>query len=82
MLVAVNPSETVRILVRFNLAGLYMYHCHILEHEDGGMMAQIETYESGKPRLKFKLMTMDKLMKSFAEERGISEDQLWLQMIK
>lgn len=76
--VAVNPSETVRILVRFDLVGLFMYHCHILEHEDGGMMAQIETFIPGQPRKHYDLMTMDKLMKAFAEERGIAQDQLWL----
>ena len=24
--------------------GKYVYHCHILEHEDGGMMAAIMAY--------------------------------------
>jgi blue copper oxidase len=33
------PGERVRIRVRFaNHAGLYLYHCHNLEHEDMGMM--------------------------------------------
>lgn len=37
--VLVWPGERVRVLVRFeNFAGLYLYHCHNLEHEDGGMM--------------------------------------------
>ena len=42
--VLVNPGEIVRVLIPF--AGYtdtqtpYMYHCHILEHEDGGMMGQ------------------------------------------
>jgi FtsP/CotA-like multicopper oxidase with cupredoxin domain len=37
--VLVMPGETVRILVKFDhYAGLYLYHCHNLEHEDGGMM--------------------------------------------
>jgi FtsP/CotA-like multicopper oxidase with cupredoxin domain len=37
--VLVWPGERVRVLVRFeNFAGLYLYHCHTLEHEDGGMM--------------------------------------------
>jgi FtsP/CotA-like multicopper oxidase with cupredoxin domain len=31
--------EVVDILVRFDaFAGRYMYHCHILEHEDHDMM--------------------------------------------
>jgi FtsP/CotA-like multicopper oxidase with cupredoxin domain len=35
----VMPGETVRVLVKFDhYAGLYLYHCHNLEHEDGGMM--------------------------------------------
>jgi FtsP/CotA-like multicopper oxidase with cupredoxin domain len=37
--VLVMPGETVRILVTFTQhPGLYLYHCHILEHEDMGMM--------------------------------------------
>jgi spore coat protein A len=37
--VRVNPSEVVDIVVRFeSYAGRYMYHCHILEHEDRDMM--------------------------------------------
>ena len=37
--VRVNPNEVVDILVRFDMfAGRYMYHCHILEHEDHDMM--------------------------------------------
>jgi FtsP/CotA-like multicopper oxidase with cupredoxin domain len=37
--VVVLPGETVRIQVTFsNHPGLYLYHCHILEHEDAGMM--------------------------------------------
>jgi FtsP/CotA-like multicopper oxidase with cupredoxin domain len=33
------PGETVRVQVTFSdHPGLYLYHCHILEHEDMGMM--------------------------------------------
>lgn len=42
--VVVNPGETVRLLLRFEQNTdpelPYMYHCHILEHEDAGMMGQ------------------------------------------
>ncbi|MGO1470683.1 MAG: multicopper oxidase family protein [Tissierella sp.] len=38
--VMVDNGEEVRILVRFRNKGLFMYHCHILEHEDSGMMGQ------------------------------------------
>ncbi|WP_242694171.1 multicopper oxidase family protein [Proteiniclasticum aestuarii] len=40
----VQAGETVRILVRFRFKGLFMYHCHILEHEEAGMMGQLEVY--------------------------------------
>jgi len=36
--------ETVRIIMQFkdyaDINVPYMYHCHILEHEDQGMMGQ------------------------------------------
>jgi spore coat protein A len=37
--VRVNANEVVDIVVRFEaFSGRYMYHCHILEHEDHDMM--------------------------------------------
>jgi FtsP/CotA-like multicopper oxidase with cupredoxin domain len=37
--VLVLPGEIVRVQVTFSRhPGLYLYHCHILEHEDMGMM--------------------------------------------
>ncbi|GLI55315.1 multicopper oxidase mco [Propionigenium maris DSM 9537] len=38
--VLVSPGESIELLVEFRHVGLYMYHCHILEHEDMGMMGQ------------------------------------------
>lgn len=42
--VVVNPREQVRVLLRFEENTdpdlPYMYHCHILKHEDAGMMGQ------------------------------------------
>lgn len=41
--VLIAPGETVRIISRFlDYTGIYMYHCHLLEHEDDGMMGQFE----------------------------------------
>ena len=35
----VKPGEVLSILVRFEgFAGRYVYHCHMLEHEDNDMM--------------------------------------------
>ena len=37
------PSVTVRVdFSDPEIAGTFVYHCHILDHEDGGMMAEIQ----------------------------------------
>lgn len=37
------PGETVRVIVKFDTySGLFVYHCHTLEHEDLGMMRNYE----------------------------------------
>lgn len=47
--VKVGSGETVRIIMRFtdfiDEQTPYMYHCHILEHEDRGMMGQFVIVE-------------------------------------
>ncbi|HLR73506.1 MAG TPA: multicopper oxidase domain-containing protein [Pseudogracilibacillus sp.] len=40
--IAVEPDETVKVAVQFKEKGVYMFHCHNLEHEDNGMMGQVE----------------------------------------
>jgi FtsP/CotA-like multicopper oxidase with cupredoxin domain len=32
------------------IIGRFMYHCHVLKHEDKGMMANIEVYDPKRPR--------------------------------
>lgn len=39
---AIASDERVKIAVTFEHKGIYMYHCHNLEHEDFGMMAQVK----------------------------------------
>ena len=36
--VVVYPGEYTRVKARFDTAGLFVWHCHILEHEDNEMM--------------------------------------------
>jgi len=37
--VLLMPGERIRILLRFaDHTGLFLYHCHMLEHEDSGLM--------------------------------------------
>lgn len=43
------PSVKVRMDFRDpNIIGMFVYHCHILEHEDGGMMGAIQVLPAGK----------------------------------
>ena len=48
--VLVNPNETVRFIMKFedfpDPDNTYMYHCHLLDHEDAGMMAQFIMVDS------------------------------------
>ncbi len=39
--IALRPGEKAKIAVKFNHEGTYMLHCHILEHEDNGMMLNV-----------------------------------------
>ena len=37
------PGERVQVLVKFsNYVGMFLYHCHNLEHEDMGMMRNFQ----------------------------------------
>lgn len=36
------PNEEVKVIAQFKQKGTFMYHCHILEHEDAGMMGQFQ----------------------------------------
>ena len=45
-----HPGELTRIRATFNLKAFaapqeYVFHCHILMHEDSGMMAVVEVVE-------------------------------------
>ncbi|SOC15545.1 FtsP/CotA-like multicopper oxidase with cupredoxin domain [Ureibacillus xyleni] len=40
--VSVEPDQTIKLAVKFNNKGIYMFHCHVLEHEENGMMGQVE----------------------------------------
>ena len=51
-IVPVAPHQSVTLRIAFTqpeIVGRFMYHCHVLEHEDGGMMAQIEVYDPQSP---------------------------------
>lgn len=76
--IEVAPQETVRLKVIFPMTGVFMYHCHIIEHEDAGMMAQIQIYDPKDPDKEYPLMDMATLTKAFAEERGIKESEVWM----
>jgi FtsP/CotA-like multicopper oxidase with cupredoxin domain len=47
----VTPGK-VRLLMRFhqNISGEFVFHCHILSHEDKGMMGLIRVVDPGGQR--------------------------------
>ncbi len=45
----VNPADVLTILVRFEgYTGRYVYHCHMLEHEDNDMMRPYEVVSAAQ----------------------------------
>ncbi|HSW96866.1 MAG TPA: multicopper oxidase domain-containing protein [Candidatus Saccharimonadales bacterium] len=54
--VMIEPSETVRLIMQFNDYAdptlPYMFHCHLLEHEDMGMMAQFVVVDTLSEKIK------------------------------
>jgi FtsP/CotA-like multicopper oxidase with cupredoxin domain len=49
--VNVRKHEIVRLIVRYDdFPGLWMYHCHILDHEDQGMMGILEVRPPPPPK--------------------------------
>ena len=40
--ISLEPGQKAKIEVVFKNTGTYMFHCHILEHEDNGMMGQVK----------------------------------------
>jgi FtsP/CotA-like multicopper oxidase with cupredoxin domain len=50
--VDINPGESVQIIIPFtrpSQVGRFVFHCHILEHEDGGMMQNIVVVDPSNP---------------------------------
>lgn len=48
--IRVNPNEVVSVMAKFDsYTGRYMYHCHILEHEDHDMMRPYIVMPAGLP---------------------------------
>jgi spore coat protein A len=44
------PGEVTRVIAKFDRAGRYVWHCHILSHEDHEMMRPYEVLAPNAPR--------------------------------
>ncbi|HUV41080.1 MAG TPA: multicopper oxidase domain-containing protein [Sedimentisphaerales bacterium] len=40
------PGEITRVKARFDIAGLYVWHCHIIDHEDNEMMRPYQVVQT------------------------------------
>ncbi|NOZ54357.1 MAG: multicopper oxidase domain-containing protein [Gammaproteobacteria bacterium] len=40
-----HPGEVIRVIANYDLLGEYVWHCHILEHEDHEMMRKFEVIQ-------------------------------------
>jgi FtsP/CotA-like multicopper oxidase with cupredoxin domain len=50
--VTVPFKETVRFVVRFDeRPGSWMFHCHILDHAEGGLMSTVQLTATGQPQV-------------------------------
>jgi FtsP/CotA-like multicopper oxidase with cupredoxin domain len=46
--VRLDPAQSINVLVRFaDYTGIYLIHCHNLEHEDMGMMSNFQVIDTG-----------------------------------
>jgi FtsP/CotA-like multicopper oxidase with cupredoxin domain len=43
------PGQITRIKAKFDIAGLYVWHCHIVEHEDNEMMRPFTVVDANAP---------------------------------
>ena len=50
--VVAYPGQVTRVRAQFNTPGQFVWHCHIVEHEDNGMMRpyRIGPVQQGQPR--------------------------------
>ena len=55
------PGEVTRIIAKFDMEGLYVWHCHILSHEDHEMMRPYYVGEMEQPLTKKAGSELDQL---------------------
>mgnify|MGYP003335569825 FL=1 len=48
-MVIAYPGEITTVRARFDIAGLYVWHCHIVEHEDNEMMRPLVVSDNPPP---------------------------------
>ena len=52
------PGKTITIRIPFrDYPGTFVFHCHVLVHEDHGMMAVVKVVDRGRPPLAVPVLT-------------------------
>ena len=71
-----HPGQLSRIIARFNRAGIYVWHCHILEHEDNEMMRPYQVvYPPNKGKKKYYAGIYDDIVYDQPMETGLNENE-------
>jgi FtsP/CotA-like multicopper oxidase with cupredoxin domain len=45
--IEIPPEEYIDVAVKFHYPGYWMLHCHIIDHEDNGMLTMIKAGDGG-----------------------------------
>jgi FtsP/CotA-like multicopper oxidase with cupredoxin domain len=70
--IRVDPSQSVNVLVKFaDYTGIYLVHCHNLEHEDMGMMSNFQVEDSGAVKEENQEATQLKITPNPASDHAI-----------
>jgi spore coat protein A len=56
--VVVNPGEVVRVIATFDKVGAYVWHCHILSHEEHDMMRPLMVLDDSSGAMPMQLLNM------------------------
>ena len=72
------PNVTVRMDFRGPLVGDFLYHCHILVHEDNGMMAVVRVEPSARAAALDRIrLALEPILRWFRPAEAVASTSIW-----